>query len=76
MAFLNRSVAKRNWQPEQQLPGFLNQLTGLVILTPHLGQVTVMVLSIRIVSLLGYLAGTAAVITFAMMRRKGLLPPS
>jgi hypothetical protein len=40
IAFLNRSVLKRSWQPGQQLPGFLNQLTVLLIFMPHLGQVT------------------------------------
>jgi hypothetical protein len=45
MARLNRSVDKRSWQPGQLVPGFLNQLTVLVILIPHLGQVTVIVLS-------------------------------
>jgi hypothetical protein len=40
IAFLNRSVLKRSWQPAQQLPGFLNQLTVLLIFMPHLGQVT------------------------------------
>jgi hypothetical protein len=50
MARPNRSVEKRNWHPGQQLPGFLNQLALLVILTPHLGQVTVIVLSFIMVS--------------------------
>ena len=45
MARRKRSVDSRSWQPGQQLPGFLNQLTVLVILMPHFGQVTVIVLS-------------------------------
>jgi hypothetical protein len=42
---LNLSVPNRNWQPGQQLPGFLNQLAVLLIFTPHLGQVTSIALS-------------------------------
>lgn len=53
MARLNRSVERRSWQPGQHVPGFLNQLTGLVILIPHLGQVTVIILSSIFVILLG-----------------------
>ncbi len=50
MARLNRSVAKRSWQPGQHVPGFLNQLAVLLIFMPHLGQVTVMTLSALISS--------------------------
>jgi hypothetical protein len=45
MDLLNLSVPKRNWQPGQHAPGFLNELAVLLIFMPHFGQVTVMIVS-------------------------------